>query len=138
MFRHIGIVVSNLDNMLFFYSHIMGMDIISDEFEYGYFLNEILGLTNVKGRIIKLGKENRTIVELLDFNKKENRGANSLLEKGITHFAITVTNIDELYDKLIKNNIFVISKPQISVNKNFKVCFCKDPEGNFIEIVEIL
>jgi catechol-2,3-dioxygenase len=124
--------------MLHFYSEILGMDVISNELEEGNFLNKILGYNDIKGDIIKLGKDNKTIVELLDFNKKEINSNKTLIKNGFTHFAITVSNVEELYDKLLQNNFFVISDPQVSVNKKFKVCFCKDPEGNFIEIVEIL
>jgi len=138
MFRHVGIVVNDLQNMLHFYSEILGMDVISNEFEEGHFLNKILGYNDIKGDIIKLGKDNKTIVELLDFNKKEINSNKTLIKNGFTHFAITVSNVDELYNKLLQNNFFVISNPQVSVNKKFKVCFCQDPEGNFIEIVEIL
>ena len=138
MFRHVGIVVNDLKNMLYFYSEILGMEIISDEIEGGEFLNKILGYNDISGRIIKLGKNEKTIVELLDFNEKENQSNKTLINNGFTHFAITVSDIDELYYKLILNNFFVMSEPQISVNKKFKVCFCKDPEGNFVEIVEIL
>jgi catechol-2,3-dioxygenase len=138
MFRHVGIVVNDLQNMLHFYSEILGMDVISNELEEGNFLNKILGYNDIKGDIIKLGKDNKTIVELLDFNKKEINSNKTLIKNGFTHFAITVSNVEELYDKLLQNNFFVISDPQVSVNKKFKVCFCKDPEGNFIEIVEIL
>jgi catechol-2,3-dioxygenase len=138
MFRHVGIVVNDLQNMLHFYSEILGMDVISNELEEGHFLNKILGYNDIKGDIIKLGKDNKTIVELLDFNKKEINSNKTLIKNGFTHFAITVSNVEELYDKLLQNNFFVISDPQVSVNKKFKVCFCKDPEGNFIEIVEIL
>ena len=138
MFRHVGIVVNNLDTMLFFYSEVLGMEIISNEIEEGLFLNKILGYDNIIGRIIKLGKDKKTIVELLDFNKKEDNYNKTLIKNGFSHFAITVSDVNELYKKLIQNNFFVVSEPQISVNKKFKVCFCRDPEENFVEIVEIL
>jgi catechol 2,3-dioxygenase-like lactoylglutathione lyase family enzyme len=138
MFRHVGIVVNNLDTMLFFYSEVLGMEIISNEIEEGLFLNKILGYDNIIGRIIKLGKDKKTIVELLDFNKKEDNHNKTLIKNGFSHFAITVSDVNELYKKLIQNNFFVVSEPQISVNKKFKVCFCRDPEENFVEIVEIL
>jgi len=138
MFRHVGIVVDDIDKMLFFYSKILGMEIISDEVEEGPFLNEILGQDNLNARIVKLGKENKTIVELLDFNKKQNNFSKTIIKNGITHFALTVSNIESLRNNLIVNNFFTLSPPKISVNKKFKVFFCKDPEDNFLELVEIL
>ena len=41
MFRHVGIVVGDLKNMLYFYSEILGMNVISDEIEEGNFLDKI-------------------------------------------------------------------------------------------------
>ena len=49
MFRHIGIVVNNIEKMLFFYSEILELEIISDEIESGKFLNKILGYQNKYG-----------------------------------------------------------------------------------------
>lgn len=138
MFRHIGIVTQDIDKMLFFYKNILELDVISDEVESGKFLNVILGYETLEARIVKLGKNKETIVELLDFNKKRIKNESSLLNFGYTHFALTINNIDRLYEKLKELKIEVISSPQISVNKKFKVCFCKDYENNFIELVEIL
>lgn len=138
MFRHIGIVVSDLEKMLFFYKNILELDTISDELEYGVFLNKIIGGENLNARIVKLGKNKQTIVELLYFNQKENTNSKKLTETGLTHFALTIKDLDSLYLNLLENKIKVISEPQISVNKKFKVCFCLDYENNFIELVEIL
>lgn len=138
MFRHIGIVTQDIDKMLFFYKNILELDVVSDEIESGVFLNEILGYETLEVRIVKLGKNKQTIIELLDFNKKGIKTESSLLNFGYTHFALTINNIDRLYEKLKELEIEVISSPQISVNKKFKVCFCKDYENNFIELVEIL
>ena len=138
MFRHVGIVVDNIDSMLFFYSEIMDLDVISDEIEEGEFLNKILDLKSIDARVIKLGKESKTIVELLKFNRDDSTEKKTLLGKGITHFALTVSDLDKLYIKLIDYGLTIINEPQISNNEKFKVCFCKDPEDNYIELVEIL
>lgn len=138
MFRHIGIVVKEIDKMLFFYKEILGLQVISDEIESGFFLETILSIPKIEARIIKLGSENNTIVELLDFVKKVDSTQKKINEIGYTHFAITVENIQIVCEKLKKHNFTLLSEPQISVNEKFKVCFCKDSENNFIELVEIL
>jgi len=137
MFRHVGIVVNDLDKMLWFYRDLIGLEILYDKIEEGRFLNHILNSDNKSPRIIKLGFDNKTIVELLyfgscDVNKK------SLFENGYTHFALTINDVNFLYDKFIDNNLSVINTPTISDEKTVKVFFGMDPENNIIEFVELL
>lgn len=137
MFRHVGIVVNDLDKMIWFYRDLMGLEIIYDEIEDGRFLNHILNSNNKSPRIIKLGQDNKTIVELLYFgNCKVNE--KNLFCNGYTHFALTIKDADSLYDKLIKNNLSVINTPIISDEKTVKVFFGMDSENNIIEFVELL
>ena len=57
---------------------------------------------------------------------------------GIAHIALTVKNIEETFIFLKNNNVNFISAPKIAPSKKAKVCFCQDPEGNYIELVEVL
>jgi len=137
MFRHVGIVVNDLDKMIWFYRDLIGLEIIYDKIEEGRFLNHILNSNNKSPRIIKLGQNNKTIVELLyfgdcDINKK------NLFDNGYTHFALTIDDSNYLYDKFIKNGLSVINTPSISDEKTVKVFFGMDPENNIIEFVELL
>jgi catechol 2,3-dioxygenase-like lactoylglutathione lyase family enzyme len=137
MFRHVGIVVNDLDKMIWFYQDLIGLEIIYDKIEEGRFLNHILNSNNKSPRIIKLGRNNKTIVELLYFgdckiNKK------NLFDNGYTHFALTIDDSNCLYDKFIKNGLSVINTPTISDEKTVKVFFGVDPENNIIEFVELL
>lgn len=136
MFRHVGIVVHDLDKQLRFYRDIIGLEVYYEKLEHGEFIEHILGGSKgAKAYIIKLGKNNQTIVELLDFSSDYADpfayNPKSLYKLGYTHFAITVDNIDEL-----SKNVDLISEPKINEEGTFKVCFCKDPEGNFIELVQ--
>jgi catechol 2,3-dioxygenase-like lactoylglutathione lyase family enzyme len=137
MFRHVGIVVNDLDKMIWFYQDLIGLEIIYDKSEEGRFLNHILNSNNKSPRIIKLGRNNKTIVELLYFgdckiNKK------NLFDNGYTHFALTIDDSNCLYDKFIKNGLSVINTPTISDEKTVNVFFGMDPENNIIEFVELL
>ena len=62
MFRHVGIVVNDLDKMIWFYQDLIGLEIIYDKIEDGRFLNHILNSNDKSPRIIKLGRDNKTIV----------------------------------------------------------------------------
>ena len=61
--RHIGIVVRDIDESLDFYQ-MLGYEVVADVQEDGKFIDEILGLYNVKLRTIKM-KQSNHMVELL-------------------------------------------------------------------------
>ena len=137
MFRHVGIVVNDLNKMIWFYQDLIGLKIIYDKIEEGRFLNHILNSNNKSPRIIKLGQNNKTIVELLYFEGCEINKKN-LFNNGYTHFALTIDDGNYLYDKFIENGLSVINTPTISDEKTVKVFFGMDPENNIIELVELL
>jgi len=137
MFRHVGIVVNDIDKMLWFYQNILNLEIMYDKIESGVFLNHILNSKDLSPKIIKLGKDGKTMVELLYFGKSKKR-KKTLLSNGYTHFAITVKNVEEIYTEFIRNNLKVINEPMISEESNVSVFFGLDPEDNIIEFVEVL
>ena len=133
--RHIGIVVRDIDKSLDFYQ-LLGYEVVADVQEDVKFIDEILGLYNAKLRTIKMKQDNH-MVELLHY---ENPIPDDNLKKvnfiGCTHFALTVDNIDELYEDLLKSGFDFIREP-IS-NGKVKVAFCKDPNDVYIDLVEEL
>ncbi len=138
MFRHVGIVVKSLKKQLKFYQDILGLEIYYHKVEKGEFIEHILGgfedMEGIEVEIVKLGKHENTIIELLNFKTPYNLDNTKLLyDFGYTHFAITVDNIDELAKK-----VKILNKPKINPEGTFKVCFCKDPEGNYIELVQCI
>jgi catechol 2,3-dioxygenase-like lactoylglutathione lyase family enzyme len=139
MFRHVGIVVNDIERQLYFYKDLLGLNILYHEIENGDFLNKILKADKSVIDIYKLGKDNKTIVELLKYQNKDSKVKKKILSiNGISHFAITVSDLDFLYKKLLNEKIEFLSKPEINESKTHKVCFCRDYENNFIELVEEL
>ena len=133
--RHIGIVVRDIDESLDFYQ-MLGYEVVADVQEDGKFIDEILGLYNVKLRTIKM-KQNSHMVELLYYeNPIPDDNFKRVNFVGCTHFAVTVDDIDQLYGDLIMSGVHFIKEP-IS-NKKVKVAFCKDPNDVYIELVEEL
>ena len=136
MFRHVGIVVRDLEKQLNFYRDLLDLEVYYSQIEKGFFLEKLIGITHAAPLIYKLGKDGKTIVELLKFDDSYSTEEKTLNSFGITHFAITVEKIDNLYVKLLSNGVEFVSEPIISPDGNHKVSFCKDFEGNYIELVE--
>lgn len=139
-FRHIGIVVDDLKKTIYFYRDLMGLKIESDKIEKGEFIGRILGVKGIKARVIKLSGIKGGLVELLYFSRQQRKKIkNSRIDRfGYTHFAVTVGNIDKEYIRLKKKRVSFISAPGINPAKTAKVAFCRDYDGNLIELVEVL
>lgn len=137
--RHFGLVVSNLEKALIFYRDLLGLCVQGKTDENGDFISKMLSSENVKLKTVKLSaNDNSTRLELLEFKnpKINSTKKTNLFEPGFTHISLTVKNLDELYIRLKNSNIEFNSQPTISPNGALKVVFCKDFEGNYLELIE--
>ncbi len=111
-----------MDRALKFYCNLLGLHIQSKSYEKGEFISKILSNENIDFKHIEVNTvklsadDNSTRIELLEFKN--------------------IKNLDELYLRLKKANIEFNSPPAITPNKNLKITFCKDFEGNYLELIE--
>ena len=138
--RHVGITVSDLDKMLDFYGKVLGFSKQKVALEQGEYIDNFSSLENVKVTTAKLSNgEDEVLIELLKYHSHEGRSVKSdLINPGITHFALTVPDLQELYESCLKMGIVFNAPPQKSPDGNALVTFCRDPEGNLLEVVEVL
>src|SRR3989338_5077765 len=137
--RHIGIVTNNLENSLKFYRDILGFKVITEVFEDRNFIDKILNLKDSSLKTIKLSDNDGGIIELLCYNNPKSKPIERRINDiGLSHFALTVDNLENVYQQFNKRGVIFISEPTISPDKKAKVCFCYDPNGIVIELVEQL
>jgi catechol 2,3-dioxygenase-like lactoylglutathione lyase family enzyme len=140
--RHIGIVVDNMDLQLGFYRDILGLEVYYDQVENGRWINTLLNIgENCYAHIIKLGKNNNILVELISFREWLYKDPNikPANEMGITHLSLEVDgNLNNLFYFMDRKGVKFVSPPNISPDNKVKVCFCYDFENNLIELVEVL
>ncbi len=135
--RHVGIVVSDMEESLRFYRDLIGLQDAQVVAETGAFLDGLLGMTNAKIRTAKLaGSDSPTQIELLAFDSPEETTATPLNAIGPTHIALTVNDLDDLYRRLIEQGVAFNAPPALSPDGGAKVAFCRDPDGTFVELVE--
>ena len=138
-FRHVGIVTTNLKNSLNFYENYLNLKIIKVAKENTKLIKNILNLKKCNLTTIKLGYKKKVFLELLYFKGlSQKKRDTKIFSSGLTHFSITVKNLDKIYNNLKKNNIKFLSKPALSYDKKVKLVFCKSPENIFIELVEVM
>lgn len=138
-FRHVGIVVNDIERSLEFYHNILGLSILKKSEEGSLFIDKILKMNGSKLTTWKLKLLDDKIIELLHFEKK-GKIISPLRPNdiGMTHFALTVINAEAMYHHLVQHNVEVLSAPEIGPDNYAKVFFCRDFEHNLIEMVEVL
>jgi len=140
--RHIGLTVSNLDEALKFYVDVLGFEIYKTAEEGGKCLDNFSSLADVNVTTVKMSDKNNNVLELLHYKshpeKPYNNRERRISEIGCSHFALTVDDLDNLYETLVNRGIKFNYPVQISPDGNVKVAFCRDPDGTLIEMVEEL
>jgi len=138
-YRHTGVVAKNIKKSLFFYKNLLNLKLIKKTIENKKIIQKLLNIKISKLTTYKLGYNNsKIIIEILHFNKTNKNEKIFLNTEGITHISLTVKNLNAIYNKLIKNKVKFISEPILSENKKFKLCFCKTPEGCYLELVQVI
>jgi catechol 2,3-dioxygenase-like lactoylglutathione lyase family enzyme len=138
--RHTGIVVTDLNKALYFYQDLLGLRVVKDMKESGDYIDNISALKNVQVRTVKMAADDGNLIELLFYsscpgNPETNRTINQI---GCSHVAFTVDNLDDEYRRLTQAGVPFNAPPQFSPDGFAKVTFCRDPDGSYIELVEVL
>ena len=135
--RHTGIVVTDIEKSIRFYREYFGFEIQKDMVESGAYIDNFCSMKDVKVRTVKMISENESMIELLHFvSHPQKKNNNQINDIGCSHIALTIKNLDELYDTMKSEGIVFNCVPQIPPDGLAKVTFCKDPDGVFIELVE--
>lgn len=139
--RHAGIVVEDLERSLTFYRDLLGLEVRARADEAGAHLDAMLGLDGVRVTTVKLaGSDGPTLVELLRFEAPATPPRRPLATNtpGPTHIAFTVDDLEGLWRRLDAAGIVFLAPPQSSPDGRVRVTYCRDPEGNFVELVEMV
>lgn len=140
--RHAGIVVRDLEAGQAFYERVLGLCVVSKKIECGAFLDTVLGSENVRVTIVKMAAQDGiALLELLCFHSpvpnSDDREVR-FYSLGPTHVAFTVNDVAQLRSAIIEAGGTSISPPQLSGDGKALVAFCKDCEGNLLELVQVL
>ena len=139
--RHAGIVVRNMQRSIDFYCKVFGFAICVDQVEQGRHIDAFLGLECVEVRTVKMSLGDQgPMLELLDFHSHNgiDEAEKKIYSHGISHIAITVEDIGLVCNRLAKDGLPITSEPIKSPDNKVLLTFAKDPDGNFLEIVEEL
>lgn len=138
--RHVGLVVRDIDKSIQFYSDIIGLKLLTRAVEEGEFIENVVGVKDVKLEWAKLTTANGLIVELLQYHSHPDSNQEEInypsYRHGCSHIALTVEDIEAKYNQLVANGLNCNSKPQVSSEGAVKVFYCHDVDGIILELVE--
>ena len=138
--RHVAFVVRDIEHSLKFYRDILGLKIYKRMIENDNFISKLTGIKEVKLEWVKLIIPEGGLIELIQYHSHVDNNEKVKIfnsnKIGCSHVALTVNNLEILYDKLIKNNFLCKSSPLISPDGKAKVLYCGDPDGGIIELIE--
>lgn len=136
--RHTGIYVNDLELMKAFYCEHFDMEAVLHAVEEGAYIDTLLGLNGLRIEIYKLVDSKGGMIELLKCNQSKDAGKKKemIWETGKMHIALTVNDVERKYRELSQLGTPFLSAPCMAPDGKARVCFCRDPEGNYLELVE--
>lgn len=139
-FRHIGVVVQDVEAAVEFWLKTFNFKLILDSEEPSPYIDTLLDIEKPNLRTIKLQDQNGFILELLQFRSypDEKLSSQELISTGLTHIAITIDDVESIYKRLINDGFTPVSEILIPPNGKVKVVFFRGPENLFLELVEVI
>ena len=138
-YRHTGIITKDIKKSLYFYRNILGLEVIQEFTDSSNYINEISGLEGAEAHFIKLKAKDETVLELLEYPTHPTKPIeSSIINVGVCHIAFKISNAETAYEKLVENDVNVLSRPVLSSEGIAKVFFCIDPDSVRVELVEML
>ncbi len=138
--RHIGVVVSDMERALRFYRDFLGLPVTASyPCRSGGYMSELTALADVEVEIQILESGGDCKLELLCFRSHPGGQGNPALlcDVGRSHVAFTVENLHRLYELRDEFGV-AFQTPPIESPDGVTVCFCHDPDGTLVELVEPL
>ncbi len=135
--NHVGIVVKDLEDSINFYSNVIGLPVARRIERKGAPISAVVGYDDVhiKAALLDLGDGH--FLELIQYFNPvaSDRPTDERAVLGGSHLAFTVDNIEETLAYLDKNGAETLNDP-VEVAAGRFVCYMRDPDNNWIELIE--
>lgn len=141
-FFHTGFVVRDLDKSVDFYTNVLGMRVIRRLEGQGEFANKLLGFADahIKGAFMDRGEGHQ--LELIQYiSPPSGPGGINRNDLGAAHLAFYVEDMDRFYAETSQRGLRYVNPPAVrlddSGNVQIKVAYSQDPDGNWLEFIEV-
>lgn len=141
-FFHTGFVVKDLDKTIDFYTNVLGLRVAGRMERAGDFACQLLAFDNahIKGAFLDLGDGHQ--LELIQYlTPASGSSAVNRNDLGASHLAFFVENIDQFHAEKSQKELRFNSEPAALYDDNGKLLrkalYAQDPDGNWLEFVEL-
>jgi catechol 2,3-dioxygenase-like lactoylglutathione lyase family enzyme len=139
-----GIVVSDMDRAVAFYSEVLSFEKVSDVEVFGDAYEHLEGLFGIRMRVVRLrlGEESIELKEFLTPQGRPMPGDSRGNDRWFQHIAIIVSDMDRAYEILREHHARLASTgPQIlpayiKGAAGIRAFYFLDPDGHFLEILQ--
>ena len=137
--HHIGVNVTDMEAIIHFYGHILGLSMTGDTTMQGTFLDTVQGKSDMDYRIVKFSTPDGIFAEFLQDRGHETapHPKTSLQAAGLRHFALETDDVDAFYQRIQSFGCETVSAPCTSEDGSMRLFFVRDPEYNLVEIMQI-
>ena len=139
---HTGFVVRDIDKTIDFYTNVMGLRLVGRTERTGDFACQLLGFqeAHIKGAFVELGDGHQ--LELIQYiNPPVGDGHLHLNDAGASHLAFFVEDIEEFYADKSQRGLTFNNEPASLYGDDGKLLrkalYAQDPDGNWLEFVEL-
>jgi len=135
--HHVAISVKDMQKTLAFYRDLLGFEVDWDRDHYsGEMFSRVVGLPGADAHVVML-KGHGARLELFQYYTPpgEERSRKNQCDTGLTHFALAVKDIHQVYERLSAAGVHFNCPPQ-NLRPGVWATYMKDPEGSTIELVE--
>ena len=135
--EHVGLSVVDLDRSIAFYREGLGLELLKESHFAGEQYSRLLRLPDVRGRVAVL-RNAGVQLELFQFLHPEPAradGERPVSKHGITHFGISVDDIDGVYRRLEAAGA-LFHCPPLTFSGIAMATYGRDPDGNVFELLK--
>ena len=141
-FFHTGFVVRDIEQSVQFYSEVLGMRIAGRTERQGEFVEQVLAFpgAHIKGGFVDMGEGHQ--LELIQYlSPQSGPGGTNRNDLGASHLAFFVEDLDQFYEETSQKGLTYNNPPASMYDENGnlsrKACYATDPDGNWLEFVEL-
>ena len=141
---HVNLVVKDLPAITAFYRDVLGLRVTREVTIRGDWIQAITGLENVEADVVYLEAEDGIPLELIAYRTPKGAHPPGLGEpntRGIRHVAFRVDDLDAVVASLkaagaeLLSEIRQVPSAQVEFGGRHKrIVYCRDPEGNLLEL----
>jgi catechol 2,3-dioxygenase-like lactoylglutathione lyase family enzyme len=138
-FHHTGIVVSDLDRMIEFYTRDLGLDVLRRIDSVAPPEGNHTGIPGARRTLVFVGLADDHQIELVHYiDPPAREGHLDKHQLGASHVCFRVEDLRATYARLKAKGVRFVTEPKFHEEdgRTIGVIYARDPEGNWLEFIE--